>query len=50
LKTGDFSTPIIPFLNQQGIRLLSELQRRKAKRGIVSICIGGGMGSAGLNN
>jgi len=49
LKTGDFSTPIIPFLNQQGIRLLSELQRRKAKRGIVSMCIGGGMGAAGLN-
>ncbi|MCD6292910.1 MAG: thiolase family protein [Deltaproteobacteria bacterium] len=29
-------------------QLLSELQRRKAKRGIVSMCIGGGMGAAGI--
>ncbi|MCK5680717.1 acetyl-CoA C-acyltransferase, partial [bacterium] len=29
-------------------QLLYELQRRKAKRGIVSMCIGGGMGAAGI--
>jgi acetyl-CoA acyltransferase len=29
-------------------QLLQELKRRKAKRGIVSMCIGGGMGAAGL--
>jgi acetyl-CoA acyltransferase len=29
-------------------QLLSELKRRKAKRGIVSMCIGGGMGAAGI--
>jgi acetyl-CoA acyltransferase len=29
-------------------QLLHELQRRKAKRGIVSMCIGGGMGAAGI--
>jgi acetyl-CoA acyltransferase len=29
-------------------QLLHELKRRKAKRGIVSMCIGGGMGAAGL--
>ena len=29
-------------------QLLHELQRRKGKRGIVSMCIGGGMGAAGI--
>ena len=29
-------------------QLLYELQRRKCKRGIVSMCIGGGMGAAGI--
>jgi acetyl-CoA acyltransferase len=29
-------------------QLLAELKRRKAKRGIVSMCIGGGMGAAGI--
>ena len=29
-------------------QLLSELKRRKAKRGIVAMCIGGGMGAAGI--
>ena len=29
-------------------QLLHELQRRKAKRGIVSMCIGGGMGAAAI--
>ena len=29
-------------------QLLAELQRRKAKRGIVSMCIGGGMGAAAI--
>ncbi|MBN2810060.1 MAG: thiolase family protein [Deltaproteobacteria bacterium] len=29
-------------------QLLHELARRKAKRGIVSMCIGGGMGAAGI--
>jgi acetyl-CoA acyltransferase len=29
-------------------QLLHELKRRKAKRGIVSMCIGGGMGAAGI--
>ena len=29
-------------------QLLAELQLRKAKRGIVSMCIGGGMGAAGI--
>jgi acetyl-CoA acyltransferase len=29
-------------------QLLRELKRRKAKRGIVSMCIGGGMGAAGI--
>ena len=29
-------------------QLLHEMQRRKAKRGIVSMCIGGGMGAAGI--
>ncbi len=29
-------------------QLLYELQRRKGKRGIVSMCIGGGMGAAGI--
>jgi acetyl-CoA acyltransferase len=29
-------------------QLLYELQNRKAKRGIVSMCIGGGMGAAGI--
>ena len=29
-------------------QLLHELQRRKAKRGLVSMCIGGGMGAAGI--
>ena len=29
-------------------QLLYELKRRKAKRGIVSMCIGGGMGAAGI--
>lgn len=28
--------------------LLSEMQRRKAKYGVVSMCIGGGMGAAGV--
>jgi len=28
--------------------LLHELKRRNAKRGIVSMCIGGGMGAAGI--
>jgi acetyl-CoA acyltransferase len=30
------------------VSLLNELQRRKGKYGIVSMCIGGGMGAAGL--
>ena len=30
-------------------QLLHELKRRKAKRGIVSMCIGGGMGAAGID-
>lgn len=30
------------------VHLLHELKRRKAKRGIVSMCIGGGMGAAGI--
>ncbi len=29
-------------------QLLYELQRRRARRGIVSMCVGGGMGAAGL--
>ncbi len=29
-------------------QLLYEMQRRKGKRGIVSMCIGGGMGAAGI--
>ena len=29
-------------------QLMHELQRRKAKRGIVSMCIGGGMGAAAI--
>ena len=29
-------------------QLLHELQRRKGKRGIVAMCIGGGMGAAGI--
>jgi len=29
-------------------QLLHELKRRKAKRGIVSMCVGGGMGAAGI--
>ncbi len=29
-------------------QLLHELQRRKGKRGLVSMCIGGGMGAAGI--
>ncbi len=29
-------------------QLLHEMRRRKAKRGIVSMCIGGGMGAAGI--
>ncbi|MCD6430758.1 MAG: thiolase family protein [Deltaproteobacteria bacterium] len=29
-------------------QLLHELQRRKSKRGLVSMCIGGGMGAAGI--
>ncbi|HON58514.1 MAG TPA: thiolase family protein [Smithella sp.] len=29
-------------------QLLHEMKRRKAKRGIVSMCIGGGMGAAGI--
>ena len=29
-------------------QLIHELQRRKAKRGMVSMCIGGGMGAAGI--
>ena len=29
-------------------QMLHELKRRKAKRGIVSMCIGGGMGAAGI--
>ena len=29
-------------------QILHELQRRKAKRGIVAMCIGGGMGAAGI--
>jgi len=29
-------------------QLLSELKRRNAKRGIVSMCIGGGMGAAAI--
>ncbi|MGV8059635.1 MAG: thiolase family protein [Smithellaceae bacterium] len=29
-------------------QLLHELKRRKAKRGIISMCIGGGMGAAGI--
>jgi acetyl-CoA acyltransferase len=29
-------------------QLLHELKRRNAKRGIVSMCIGGGMGAAGI--
>ncbi len=29
-------------------QILHELKRRKAKRGIVSMCIGGGMGAAGI--
>lgn len=29
-------------------QLLAELKRRKGKRGIVSMCIGGGMGAAGI--
>ncbi|OIP92691.1 MAG: acetyl-CoA C-acyltransferase [Syntrophobacterales bacterium CG_4_8_14_3_um_filter_58_8] len=29
-------------------QLLHELKRRKAKRGVVSMCIGGGMGAAGI--
>ncbi|MGZ3649345.1 MAG: acetyl-CoA C-acyltransferase, partial [Syntrophales bacterium] len=29
-------------------QLLYELKRRKAKRGIVSMCIAGGMGAAGI--
>jgi acetyl-CoA acyltransferase len=30
------------------VQLLYELKRRKAKRGIVSMCIAGGMGAAGI--
>ncbi len=30
------------------VQLLHELKRRKGKRGIVSMCIGGGMGAAGI--
>ena len=30
------------------VQLLGEMKRRNAKRGIVSMCIGGGMGAAGL--
>jgi acetyl-CoA acyltransferase len=29
-------------------QLLHEMKRRKAKRGIVAMCIGGGMGAAGI--
>ncbi|MDI6616862.1 MAG: acetyl-CoA C-acyltransferase, partial [Syntrophaceae bacterium] len=29
-------------------QLLHEMKRRKLKRGIVSMCIGGGMGAAGI--
>jgi acetyl-CoA acyltransferase len=29
-------------------QLLHEMQRRKSKKGIVSMCIGGGMGAAGV--
>ena len=28
------------------VKLLHEMQRRKAKRGLVSLCVGGGMGIA----
>ncbi len=30
------------------VQLIYEMQRRKVKYGIVSMCIGGGMGAAGL--
>jgi acetyl-CoA acyltransferase len=33
---------------RQVATLLHEMKRRKAKRGVVSMCIGGGMGAAGL--
>ncbi|MBW2649167.1 MAG: hypothetical protein JRC53_05040 [Deltaproteobacteria bacterium] len=29
-------------------QILNDLKRRKLKRGIVSMCIGGGMGAAGI--
>ena len=41
LVTGDQG-----YIGSVLVKLLHEMQRRKAKRGLVSLCVGGGMGIA----
>jgi acetyl-CoA acetyltransferase len=35
-------------LNEGFVTLLYEMRRRKSKKGLASLCIGGGMGSSAL--